>query len=262
MAVVMKILARALAQLSLAGLSRYAAEPWRIPVFFTRPREQRSFTAFILELFEGLEDGDVEARSSELAGNERFHSALDHKHTEVRGDRVPSGPWWELLYLVVRFAKPRLSVETGVFDGVSSAVILQALADNGGGELISIDLPAVETIAGSTHQMGNTTTLPPGQQPGWIIPDFLREQHRLLLGDSKELLPRVFEEHPEIDLFLHDSLHTYQHQLFEYQSAWPRLKEGGLLLSDDIYSSAAFHRFSRAVGRPYLWLERFGAVKK
>jgi len=107
--------------------------------------------------------------------------------------------------MAVRFARPRMVLETGVFDGRSSAVILQALHDNDNGTLVSIDLPATDTIDGSTHRMQDTS-LPPGCQPGWAIPDYLRGRHRLELGDSKELLPALFEEYADVDIFLHDSL--------------------------------------------------------
>ena len=44
------------------------------------------------------------------------------------------------------------------------------------------------------------TTLPLNCEPGWLIPDYLKERHRLFFGDSKELLPRLFQDYPEIDL--------------------------------------------------------------
>ena len=79
-----------------------------------------------------------------------------------------------------------------------------------------------------------------------------------------------YEEHPNkstvipcsIDIFFHDSLHTFEHMYFEYKTAWPHLSEAGILLSDDIYWSSAFHRFASEVGRPYLRVGRLGAVRK
>ena len=44
-----------------------------------------------------------------------------------------------------------------------------------------------------------------------------------------------FRVDPEkIDIFFHDSLHTYDHMMFEYLTSWDYLKEGGVLFSDDI----------------------------
>ncbi|OLD63215.1 MAG: hypothetical protein AUI47_09945 [Acidobacteria bacterium 13_1_40CM_2_68_5] len=195
--------------------------------------------------------------------NHAFFLEINRKMVDVRRRRVRLDPWKEFLYLAIRIAHPRIVVETGVFDGESSAVILQALADSGHGELISIDLPALETIAGSTHSMLESC-LPPGFQPGWVIPDRLRGRHRLELGDSREILPKVFERHPTVDIFFHDSLHTFEHQLYEYSTAWEYLPPGGLLLSDDILWTSAFHRFCRAQRRSYVRVGNgvFGAVRK
>jgi hypothetical protein len=160
-------------------------------------------------------------------------------------------PWTELVYVLTSLSRPGVTVETGVFDGLSSAVVLQALQDNGRGILISIDPPATKVIAESTHRM-REKTLPPNCQPGWAIPDYLRNRHRLFLGDSRTLLPEVLEQHPRIDSFLHDSLHTYEHQLFEYENVWPHLSTNDLLMSDDIFWSPAFHRFAKRTGHSYM----------
>lgn len=131
------------------------------------------------------------------------------------------------------------------------------------GELISIDLPTVEAIEGSTHRMPEVC-LPPGFAPGWVIPDRLRGRHRLELGDSMQLLPAVSNRHPTIDIFFHDSLHTFQHQHYEYSVAWPHLAQGRILLRDDILWSAAFHRLCREQRGPYVRVSGggFGAVMK
>ena len=46
-----------------------------------------------------------------------------------------------LLYYFIRETKPEIIIETGVFHGLTTAWILQALKDNEFGKLISIDLP-------------------------------------------------------------------------------------------------------------------------
>jgi hypothetical protein len=107
------------------------------------------------------------------------------------------------------------------------------------------------------------TALPPGRGPGWIIPETLRARHRMLLGDAAVLLPTVLAEFAEIDIFIHDSLHTYSHMLWEYRTAWPKVRKGGFLMSDDVFWSAAFHRFAREQRRPYTLVDYdFGAMRK
>ena len=62
------------------------------------------------------------------------------------------------------------------------------------------------------------------------------------------MLPALLAEVGEIDLFFHDSLHTYANMSWEFEVAWPALRDGGLLVSDDVFWSSAFRRFARAVG--------------
>lgn len=253
--------ARLLAQLlSPRRACRLFLDPWRIPLELTRPHELSPSEA-ILSLFPDVPPAAVQACLLAFLSNNTFFSELNTLYVEKRHRRADFPDKKAFLYLAVRYARPRTIVETGVFDGISSAVILQALSDNGCGMLISIDLPAAETIKMSTDKM-RETVLPPGCRPGWAIPAYLREHHRLVLGDSRSILPSLLEEQPQIDVFFHDSLHSYEHQLFEYTTAWPKLCEGGLLLSDDIFWSAAFHKFCKQMKKGYVWSDNLGAVRK
>lgn len=132
------------------------------------------------------------------------------------------------LYVLIRAIKPDIVVETGVSSGESSTYILQGLADNKKGRLYSIDLPANSTREKQDY------VFPHGMSSGWAIPDHLRDRWELKLGSSKEVLLPLLEKLKTIDIFLHDSLHTYEHMMFEFQTSWEFLKKDGLLLSDDI----------------------------
>jgi predicted O-methyltransferase YrrM len=46
-----------------------------------------------------------------------------------------------------------------------------------------------------------------------------------------------------IDMFLHDSSHSYRHMLWEFRQFWPHLRDGGLLVSHDVQMNAAFPEF-------------------
>lgn len=63
------------------------------------------------------------------------------KCKKVIGDLSQDCSEEETLYTIIRIRKPDIVVETGVAQGVSSTFILQALEDNGRGQLYSIDLP-------------------------------------------------------------------------------------------------------------------------
>jgi predicted O-methyltransferase YrrM len=249
-----------LANLSLAKLWDLLANPRMLPVWLRAPRSS-PVGEVVRFVYPELESEAIDALRMEFLRNHQFFQEINERMLARRSRRTNCDGWLEALYMIIRLQKPDAIVETGVFDGTSSAVFLQALRDNGKGRLISIDLPATETIAGSTHRMLETC-LPPGCQPGWVIPDYLREQHTLLLGDSKVLLPRVLQEHGTIDVFLHDSLHTCEHRLFEYSTVWPHLSRGGLLLSDDIFWNPAFHRFCAQQGRPYAVHHSLGVTVK
>jgi predicted O-methyltransferase YrrM len=136
-------------------------------------------------------------------------------------------PRARLQYALVRIIKPRLVVETGVNRGLSSAAILTAMERNQIGELYSIDLPTETRLTDGTIYK-NTTEI------GKLVPQEIRRRWHLILGDAKTELPKLLDEIKTIDIFLHDSLHTEEHMMWEFQTAWPYIRDGGLLLSDDI----------------------------
>src|SRR5579863_856045 len=215
----------------------------------------------VCQLFPNINRGEAESCRLDFLRNSVFFEELNRNYVEKRFRRTTCDGWNEFLYMAVRLARPAIVVETGVFDGISSSVILQALTDNERGQLLSIDLPARNPIQKSTDRMIETA-LPPNTLPGWVIPNYLKQRHRLMLGDSREQLPKLLNDYPSIDIFFHDSLHTFEHQYFEYSTAWLHLIEGGLLLSDDIFWNSAFHKFSKDKGKRYLNVDGFGAIRK
>ena len=153
---------------------------------------------------------------------------------------------WPLLYVIARVSKPNIVVETGVETGRSSFSILQALADNGQGVLYSIELGGAQEFDSD----GLTFYAIPDKVVGSLVPARLRNRWRLILGDAREELLPLLRKLGAIDVFLHDSLHTEEHALFELQSAWPFLRETGYLLADDI--SYSFREFASQVNKAYI----------
>lgn len=155
------------------------------------------------------------------------------------------------LYSILRKLRPRVAVETGVANGFSTAFSLLALTRNGEGELYSIDLSREvghEYAPGEFFEGEGQTGFPPGKEPGWLIPDDLREPWTLILGRSEEELPKLLQRTGTIDFFMHDSEHSFECMWFEYNEAWPALRDGGVLISDDVNSTAAFPRFAEEKG--------------
>jgi len=156
------------------------------------------------------------------------------------------------LYSIVRALKPDVAVETGVCNGVSTAFLLLALKENGRGTLHSIDYPEIagEDYAPDELWEGKGgAVIPPGKESGWMIPDELKEGWDLRLGKSQDELPPLLEGLGEIDLFMHDSEHSYECMSFEFATAYPALREGGVLIADDITENAAMAEFAEAHGR-------------
>ncbi len=139
-----------------------------------------------------------------------------------------------MLYYLIRKEKPQLIIETGVWTGKTSWTILQAIADNGSGHLISIDL-GVKT---------SCTSKLPVPEIGGFVPKQLRNYWTLKIGDAAKLVPTLLKECGPIDMFYHDSDHSYEHMKFEFTNAFQYVKNNGIIGSDDINMNKAWMDFS------------------
>ncbi len=139
----------------------------------------------------------------------------------------------EALYSLCRILRPGVVLETGVANGASSWYLLRALDANRCGMLYSLDFP-VSPVSADPGEMGRI---------GCLVPDALRGRWRLLLDDSRRGMRRLLSRGVILDMFLHDSEHTYLRMRTEYSMAWVALRRGGLLLSDDIGANSAFEEF-------------------
>jgi predicted O-methyltransferase YrrM len=142
-----------------------------------------------------------------------------------------------LCYLACRLIEPQVAIETGVAYGVSSAYILTAMRENGKGTLYSVDLPPLRRKAEKFW--------------GIAVPDELTGRWSLHRGTSVRVLPRLLGETPTVDLFVHDSLHTHKNMSREFDTIWPHLRPGALLLADDIERNRAFGELRQKA--PALW---------
>lgn len=141
-------------------------------------------------------------------------------------------------YLACRLLQPAAVVETGVAYGVSAAFILRALEENGHGRLYSVDLPPLRRR----------------YRQSWTVAadETSRSRWTLLRGSSRRVLPALLKELGAVDLFVHDSLHTRRNMSREFGTVWPRLREGGVLIADDVERNRAFSELQRR--DPSLWL--------
>jgi predicted O-methyltransferase YrrM len=143
------------------------------------------------------------------------------------------GKW---IYCCVRVLKPENMIETGVAHGASSWIILNAMHKNKKGKLFSIDLPDNDTNAAYNFKSKSKT--------GWIVPEKLRNSWELRLGDAKIILPEILNRLKQLDIFFHDSDHSYEHMKFEFETVIPYLSHKGIILSDDVHKNDAFREFT------------------
>lgn len=202
----------------------------------------------------GKSAGSIRRFLDEPARTPEFMQRLAECESTFRATRIESADLYAkkvlVQYATVLAVCPEIVVETGIANGVSSAHLLLALHKNGRGTLHSIEI-------------GDSTYLPPGREPGWMVPDWLRSRWQVHIGDSKRLLPELLRELRSIDLFAHDSLHTYDHMMFEFEQAYPHVRPGGVLVADDALWNNAFWDFSRAVQSPHARiLHGVGVMKK
>ena len=152
------------------------------------------------------------------------------------------------LYWLVRKLKPETIVQCGVCNGLSSAFMVMALVANGpDGKLYGIDIAPVFNpkelswiAAGQVYGQ----VIPEGKTSGWIVPEAYRKRFEVREGDAKLLLPNLIESLPAIDLFYHDSDHTYNHMAFEFREARRKIARGGLVVADDISWNASLWDFA------------------
>ena len=223
---------------------RRAVRPFRLDRAFMRGRlDRREFDAYCLELedlwpvIDAAREGWVGAtRGVEVRG-----------HPASFADLSPLSS--KRLYALLRKLQPEVLVETGVCNGVSSAVILHALHANRRGRLYSVDLPEFAGMPSAEHRKGKGGgVVPAGRDPGWLVPDGFRARWDLRIGRSQEVLPPLLQELGRIGFFMHDSEHSYECMQFEMKLAAEYLVPGAPLVVDDANWNSAFHDFVRPRG--------------
>jgi len=159
------------------------------------------------------------------------------------------------MYCALRHLKPEVVIETGVAHGYSSWLILNALNKNEYGKLYSIDLPNMDFTKG--YQVNRIS-----MQPGWVVPNELMSRWVLDLGDSKTLLPNLVNKLDRIDVFFHDSDHSYESMKFEFDCVLPKIKkQNGIIFSDDIYKSTAFDELVNKFDGKAVYFSKGGICK-
>jgi len=134
---------------------------------------------------------------------------------------------FEILYSLIREYKPKIVVETGVQNGLSTEVILGALEVNNKGRLISFD-------CGDTKGDSSTERTWDGI-PGQYVREEFKHRWKLVKG----LVQNTFEieltklKNNKVGLFHHDSDHSIENINYEMYKILPHLSNDGIIIMHD-----------------------------
>jgi predicted O-methyltransferase YrrM len=213
--------------------------------WLVRNRETTNFTYDLADLnrdqlcwfvsaVTGAEISQVRSWMAELETDEEFHNRLTRRLSENPTRRVCATEphlarryGW---YAIVRALQPDNVVETGTHLGLGSCVIAAALLRNGHGRLTTIDIDP---------------------DSGYLIEEPWASVIDRRVGSSLEELAKM----SDVDMFLHDSLHTYEYETREFAAVEPNLRADAIVLSDNAHDSAALSHWAEAAGRHYLFFK-------
>lgn len=202
----------------------------------------------------GIELKIIEGYYTELLNDNDFLDEINEQVHNARGfyqkgvfmrEALDTVDWLAIqriiLYILVRLFRPTICLETGVFYGGNTCFILNALRRNNHGHLISIDLPA-NTIKSSRrhHLVGDTEDIPPGLDVGFLVHESQKKRWQLIRGDSLVEIPKIKKK---IDLYIHDSEHSFHFIRKEMSLVFKKMTKEGLIVADDLDWSNGFSSF-------------------
>jgi hypothetical protein len=136
-------------------------------------------------------------------------------------------------YAIVRTAKPRVVIETGVDKGLGSCILTKALMRN-----------ADEGCPGYYYG----TDINPNA--GHLFSEPFTTFGKILCGDSIESL-RTLDA--PIDIFINDSDHSSDYEGKEYLTVEDKLSKSAIVLSDNAHATGELLRFAHRTGRQFLF---------
>jgi len=131
-------------------------------------------------------------------------------------------------YAIVRATKPSVVVETGTEKGLGSLVLAEALIKNGAGRLITIDMEPSSGLLIGAEYVG-------------VI--------ERVINDSLLAISKI----DQIDLFIHDSDHSAEHESREFEILRSRLTADAIVLSDNSHATTELANWSLQNGRRFMY---------
>ena len=180
----------------------------------------------------GTSEGEIRGYFEELESNPGLKKYIkDRLRQHRRGNEIDSQAFFGRRigwYAIVRAQKPSVVVETGTEKGLGSLVLAEALIKNGSGRLITID-------------MEPSSGLLIGPEYGEVI--------ERVIDDSLQAILKI----DQIDLFIHDSDHSAEHEAREFELIKTRLSDDGIVLSDNSHATTELANWSLQNGRKFMY---------
>lgn len=172
------------------------------PLDLRRVGEYGHFVAPFVQLMADAEaflGVDLSPYRSEVIGIHRDEQGV---HPEEAG----------VLYLLVRGLRPGLTLETGTFKGYSTSEIARALQANQRGHLLTVDVAA---------------------SSGTAVPQHLLPYVTFSRGEPSQAFAQRLPRDQRLNLFFHDSLHTFMNTLGELIWFADHLEPGAVIVCHD-----------------------------
>ena len=177
-------------------------------------------------------EGEIRGYFEELESNVGLQKYItDRLRQHRRGNEIDSEAFFGRRigwYAIVRATKPKIVVETGTEKGLGSLVLAEALIKNESGRLITID-------------MEPSSGLLIGPEYGGVI--------ERMIDNSLQAISKI----DRIDLFIHDSDHSAEHESREFKLLQSRLSSKGIVLSDNSHVTTELAKWSLEHGRRFVY---------
>lgn len=153
------------------------------------------------------------------------------------------------LYVLTKMFKPRVIIETGSNVGFSSTFIALAVKENNNDcKFYTIDpYPGYpwEKLSFIEHHRIRDPRINYEKLNGeckalGMVPPDLKEYIIFKNCRSEDILPSLLKENGEVDIFFHDSDHSYRNIVWECSTVMPYLRKDGYILVHDIMLNSAF----------------------
>lgn len=135
-------------------------------------------------------------------------------------------------YACVRALKPRHVVESGIDKGLGSCLIAAALRRNA-----------------AEGRPGMLSALDINPDAGYLLRGGYSEVTHIVRGDSLRTIPTL---RAPVDLFIHDSWHSEEHEAAEFRMIEEKLSETAVLLTDNAAETDVLLRHAENTGRGFL----------